>query len=48
MEARLAGLQYREAQLDEAYVYEKRIDSGTYERQRDKLREDIALCRIEL
>ncbi len=48
MEARLAGLRHREAQLDEAYVYEKRIDSGTYERQRDKLREDIALCRIEL
>ena len=34
--------------LDDAYVYEKRVDSATYERQRDKLREDIALVRIEL
>ena len=48
MEARLAALQHREGQLDEAFVYEKKIDSGTYERQRDRLREDIALCRIEL
>ena len=48
LERRLATLQRRETLLDDAWVYEKRIDSGTYERQRDKLREDIALCRIEL
>ena len=41
-------LRRRETQLDDAWVYGKRINSGTYERQRDKLREDIALCRIEL
>jgi hypothetical protein len=29
-------------------LYRKEIDRATYERQRDKLREDIALVRIEL
>ncbi|MDP6373109.1 MAG: recombinase family protein [Vicinamibacterales bacterium] len=48
MENRLAGLQGREGLLEDAYLYEKRIDLATYERQRDKLREKIALCRIEL
>lgn len=48
MENRLAGLQGREGLLEDAYLYEKRIDSATYERLRDKLREEIALCRIEL
>ena len=44
-ESRLGQLQRREAMLDDAYLYEKRVDSATYERQRDKLREDIALVR---
>src|SRR5689334_15589708 len=34
--------------LEEAFVFEKRIDSVNYDRQRDKLREDVALARIEL
>ena len=29
-------------------MYEKRIDATSYERQRDKLREEIALVRIEV
>ena len=33
---------------DEAFLYKREIDRPTYERQRDKLREDIALVRIEL
>jgi hypothetical protein len=36
------------ARNEDAFVYEKRIDVATYERQRDKMREDIALVRIEL
>jgi hypothetical protein len=34
--------------LDEAFLYTRSVDSTTYERQRDKLREEIALARIEL
>jgi len=34
--------------LEEAFLYERRIDAAAYERQRDKLRESIALIRIEL
>jgi hypothetical protein len=45
---KLGELQRREGLLDEAYLYDKRIDRPTYERQRDKLREEIALARIEL
>ncbi len=48
LEARVAHLQRREAMLEEAFLYEKRIDAKTYERQRDTMREDIALVRIEL
>jgi hypothetical protein len=47
-EARLAALRRKEAALEDAYVYKRRVDSITYERQRDKLREEIALCEIEL
>ena len=48
MESRLAELRRRESLLEDAFLYEKRIDSVSYERQRDKIREDIALARIEL
>jgi hypothetical protein len=48
LEGRLADLQQREMVLDEAFLYERRIDSAAYERQRDKVRENIALIRIEL
>ena len=48
LESRLAELRRRESVLEEAFLYEKRIDSASYERQRDKMREDIALARIEL
>lgn len=48
LEARLTDLRGREALLEDAFLYEKRIDVVTYERQRDKMREDIALVRIEL
>jgi hypothetical protein len=48
MEARLAALRRKKSALEDAYVYERRVDSITYERQRDKLREEIARCEIEL
>lgn len=44
LEGRLAELRRREEVLETAYLFEKRVDATTYDRQRDKLREDIALC----
>jgi hypothetical protein len=46
--ARITLLRRREAALDDAYVFERRVDASTYERQRDMLREEIALVQIEL
>jgi DNA invertase Pin-like site-specific DNA recombinase len=46
--ARLADLKRREAILEDAFLYDRRIDDDTYQQQRDKLREDIAIVRIEL
>jgi DNA invertase Pin-like site-specific DNA recombinase len=48
LEARLTELRRREEVLEAAYLFEKRVDAITYDRQRDKLREDIALVRMEL
>ena len=47
-EDRISTLQKRQNQLEDAWVYEQRIDKITYERQQDTLREEIALARIEL
>ncbi len=44
---RITGLRQRERQLEEAYVYENRIDEQTYDRQRDLIREDLALAQME-
>jgi hypothetical protein len=41
-------LKEREAVLEDAFVYERRIDAETYDSQRDRLREEIALARMEL
>src|SRR5262249_21208200 len=48
LEKRLADVQERESVLEEAFLYERRIDAAAYERQRDKLRETVAIIRIEL
>ena len=48
LEQRLHELERREALLDEAFLYQKQIDAKTYERQRDKVREETTLARIEL
>ena len=48
LEQRLSELQRRERVLDDAFLYERRIDAATYQRQRDQLREEIAVARISL
>ena len=48
LEAKVADLKRRESLLDEAYLYDQRIDRSTYERQRDALRESVALVSMEL
>jgi site-specific DNA recombinase len=48
LEVKLADLRRREELLEDAYLYAKKIDAITYERQRDAIREQIALVTIEL
>ena len=48
LEERLADLRGRESLLEDAYLYAKKIDATTYERQRDALREQMALATIDL
>lgn len=47
LESRVTELKRREATLEEAYLYRQSIDRVTYERQRDLLRENIALASLE-
>ena len=48
LETRIRRLQNREARVEAAFLYEGSIDRLAYERQRDALREAIALASIEL
>jgi hypothetical protein len=48
LDVKLADLRRREEELEEAFVYKKTIDEITYGRQRDKVREQIALASIDL
>ena len=48
LETKLSDLRRREELLEEAFLYAKRIDATTYERQRDVIREQIALATIDL
>jgi site-specific DNA recombinase len=45
---RLHAVGQRLDALEQAFIFEKRIDRATYERQRDKLREDETLLQMEL
>ena len=45
---RVEELQARLGKLEEAFIYERSIDVTVYERQRDKLQEDLALAELEL
>ena len=43
----IEGLTQRKERLDETFIYEKTIDRETYERQRDKLNEQIVLAEMQ-
>ena len=47
IDARLARLRCKLDKLDEACIHERTIDKQTYERQRDRIREDITLAELE-
>ena len=47
LQQRIETLHKREERLDEAFVYEQSIDRATYEKQKDKLREEIALAEMD-
>ena len=45
---RVDAMRERSDQLDDAFIFQRAIDKATYERQRDRLREDLALAELEL
>jgi hypothetical protein len=45
---RVGELKARVQRLEEAFIYERAIDSAVYERQRDKLQEELTLAELEL
>ena len=44
---RISDLERKLALLDDAFIYREAIDKETYTRQRDQLREEIALARLQ-
>ena len=48
LDHRLQELQRRLDRLEETFIYQRNIDQETYDRQRDKLREEMVLARVEL
>jgi hypothetical protein len=46
-EQRAKAIQQRLDRLDDAFIYKESIDLGTYERQRDRLREELTLVEID-
>ena len=47
IERRVKAIQQKLDRLDEAFLYAQAIDLTTYERQRDKLREELTLAQID-
>jgi hypothetical protein len=45
-EQRAKTIQQKLDRLDDAFIYQETIDLGTYERQRDRLREELTLVEI--
>ena len=43
----MRAIRQRLDKLDEAYLYAETIDAATYSRQRDKLREELTLAKID-
>ena len=48
LDKRIAALRQKLDQVEEAFLYSKVIDQTTYDRQRDRLREQVALAEVEL
>jgi len=48
LEAHVEALRRRLDRIDEAFIYDKAIDRQSYERQRDRLREQLALAECDL
>jgi hypothetical protein len=48
VERRVATLQQRLDRLEEAFIFAQSIDHASYERQRDKLRQELTLEKIDL
>jgi hypothetical protein len=46
-EHRAKAIQQKLDHLDDAFIYQESIDLGTYERQRDRLREELTLVEID-
>ena len=46
-ERQIRKIQERLDRLDDAFLFARTIDQETYERQRNKVREDIALARVD-
>jgi hypothetical protein len=46
-EHRTKAIQQKLDRLDDAFIYKESIDLGTYERQRDRLREELTLVEID-
>ena len=46
-EHRAKAIQQKLDRLDDAFIYKESIDRGTYERQRDRLREELTLVEID-
>lgn len=46
-EERAKALQQKLDRLDDAFIYKESIDLGTYERQRDRLREELTLVEVD-
>ena len=44
---RAKAIQQKLDRLDDAFIYKESIDLGTYERQRDRLREELTLVEID-
>jgi hypothetical protein len=47
IEGRQKTIRERLDRLDEAFLYERSIDIDTYDRQHDRLREEVTLARVE-
>jgi site-specific DNA recombinase len=48
LQRQVAALEKQSARLDQAFIFERSIDTETYQAQRDRVREQLTIARIEL